>query len=240
MADGGQKPFLSELPDSSTSVQASGLSPLPPSSAKYSQVAGPNHEPSLTDYQAQVADQRNMEFAPLPTNHFGHMGMAQSPFDMRHMSNVLSDYPQRYHQSQHQAHVTQAAAVDPTFAYMPFPSQQFANHLTNQYQSQYPQTLASQYRSISGYSTNTAGNVAEVHAARGLVYPQQHPSYSVNMSQQPHYPSFSAQQPTPYSSAAVSPYQARTGMAYQVPRLQGENAQMASGPRNLAQYPESK
>lgn len=181
-----------------------------------------------------------MEFAPLPTNHFGHSGIAQSTFDMRHMSNVLLDYPQRYHQSQHPIHVTQATPVDPTFAYLPFPSQQFANHLTNQYQSQYPQTLASQYRGMTGYSTNTTGSISEMHNPGELIYPQQHSSYGANISQQPHYPSFPGQQSTPYGSAAVSPYQTRSGMAYQVPRIQAENVQMASGSRNPAQYHDGK
>lgn len=176
-----------------------------------------------------------MEFAPLPTNHFGHLGMAHSPFDMRHMSSVLPDYPPRYHQSQHQPHVTQPAGVDPAFAYLTFPNQQFAAHLSNQYQSQYPQTLAAQYQGISGYGTNTLGNATDLRASRGPHYIQQHTSYNVNMSQQPHYPNFPGQQHSPYGSANVSPYQARTGVAYPVPRLQVESAQM---PRPFAQSPE--
>lgn len=176
-----------------------------------------------------------MEFAPLPTNHFGHLGMAHSPFDMRHMSNVLPDYPPRYHQSQHQSHVTQPAAVDPAFAYMTFPNQQFAAHLSNQYQSQYSQALAAQYQGVSGYSTNTMGSVT---TSRGPHYPQQHTSYNGTMSQHPHYPNYPGQQPSPYGSANVSPYQARTGVAYPVPRLQVENAQMGAGSRPFGQSPE--
>lgn len=179
-----------------------------------------------------------MEFASLPANHFGHMGMAQSPFDMRHMSNVLLDYPQRYHQSQHQSHVTQPSSVDPTFAYLPFSSQQFANHLANQYQSQYPQSLASRYQGMTGYATNTAGNVAELHAPNGLVYPHQRSSYNANMSQQPHYPNYTGQQTSPYGSGGASTYQTRSSIAYQVPRLQAENMQMVAGSRSSAQHPE--
>lgn len=182
-----------------------------------------------------------MEFAPLPANHFGHIGMPQSPFDMLHMSNVLPDYPQRYHQSQHHAQTTRPSAIDSSFAFVPFANQQFTSQLANQYQSQYPQSLASHYRSMAGHGTNTTRSVAELHASSGLVFSQQQPSsYSVAMSQQPHHPNFLGQQSTPYGSAGMLSSYTRPSMVHQPPRLQAENPQMNPNFRGPSQYPEGE
>ena len=168
-----------------------------------------------------------MDFAPMPSQHFGHLGTALSPFDMRHMSSALPDYSQqRYIQSQPQHQFSQSPSVDPNLAYSSFPNQPFTGHSSGHFASQPPQPQLQ--RGYPGYNTNMQNNPSEMQS-RGQIYmPQQQMGYGVNIPQQPQYPSFAGHQGQ-YGQIPMSGYQTRMGGSYQMPRLQVESPHMASG-----------
>jgi len=173
----------------------------------------------------------------MPSQHFGSLGTAMSPFDMRHMSSALSDYSQHgYVQSQPQAQMTQASAINPNPAYSPYPHQQFASQPSGQYPSQHLHHSHPQLQGgYSGYNTNVQGHSSDLHLRSQNYLTQHQVGYSVNMPQQPPYPAFAGQQGQ-YGQMPTTGYQARMGTTYQMPRLQVESPYMAPGNPSHSQH----
>lgn len=175
----------------------------------------------------------------MPSQHFGHLGTALSPYDMRHMSNVLPDYPQqRYGPSQPQLHISQASAVDPSLAYSSYPHQQFPSQSSGQYASQHSQPPQPQLqRGYSGYNTNIQNSSPDTQSRGQMFLPQQQMGYGLNMPHQLQYPTFASQQGQ-YGQMPMTGYQARMGASYQMPRLQVESPLVASGNTLHSQHPQ--
>jgi len=166
----------------------------------------------------------------MPSQHMGHFGTALSPFDMRHMSSALPDYPQqRYGPSQPQVHISQASAGDPLLAYSPYSHQQFANQSSGPYaphHSQQSQPPLS--RGYPGYNPNIQNSSPDTQSRGQMFLPQQQMGYSLNMPHQLQYPTFVGHQGQ-YGHMPMNGYQARMGAAYQMPRLQVDSPLMPSG-----------
>ncbi|KAK5943636.1 hypothetical protein PMZ80_004644 [Knufia obscura] len=196
--------------------------------------------PTSDRNQPSRADQRNMEFAPMPSQQFGHMGTAMSPYDMRHLSSALPDYSQqRYVPSQPQPHISQAPTMDQNLAYSSYPHQQFASQHSGQYASQYSQQSHPQLqRGYSGYNPNIQSSSSDMQSRSQMYLPQQQMSYSVNMPQQPQYSTFGAQQGQ-YGQMQTAGHQARMGAPYQMPPLQVESPHTAPGISLQSQHPQA-
>lgn len=176
----------------------------------------------------------------MPSQQFGHLGTALSPFDMRHMSSALPDYSQqRYVQPQLlQHHISQPSAIDPNLAYSSYPHEQFASQSSAQYASQHSQQSHPQMqRAYSGYNTSIQSNPADMQSRSQMYLPQQQAGYCGNIPQQPQYPTFIGQQGQ-YTQMSTAGYQARMGASYQMPRLQVESPHMVPGAALHSQNPQ--
>lgn len=169
-----------------------------------------------------------MEFASLPSQHFGQPMAPIAPFDMRHLNSALPDYSQTYNHGQQMPQFSQGSAINSNFAYASVPNEQFASQLANQFAQHYSQNASVAQRQYSGYSTNMSSSNTDLQA-RNHYYNSQQPSAYTGVPTQHQYSGYQAQQQGHYGQMSGSSYQHRIGPPYLMPRVRVDNMHSASG-----------